>query len=302
MSMNQNESMKILSLFFILFSNILLASPQDSLTLYFLPSPEGMDWSGPKNLAWSVIKNRFANQDRFLGHVYVQLSCSGKEELTGMRAKNFDYLRQLLWENRGFGILYHSFEGKLEETSELAPELNKLLQQGKLNFSRFLLNQGQCNRLMTYLREFKHYKVDRYYGLANRPLYGEGAGCSAFGASFLEVAGILDQEFKDNWQNFLNIPLDFAGPPVTDQTVSFLKILFMNADWTPENKPHKKIIFWDPDRMYGWVQQKIKGPRPQNLSLLKIENSQGVVFDKSNWPVPARPIWKQHTDPTYSKK
>jgi hypothetical protein len=297
--LKENKRMKILYLFLILLSNSAIATNQ--LTLYFLPSPHGTDWSTPKNLAWSVIKNRFSHSNRFDGHSYVELECQEQKELSAVGIKDFDYLHQIFLKGRGLGIFFHGFKGQLEEKKVIENELQEYLRSGEINFARFILNQGQCERILTYLKEFKSYNVARHYGLAHRPLFGEGSTSAAYAVSFLEVADILDQEFIENWQNSVNIPLPLLGPPVKEETVGWFKLLVNANQWSPENSQHKTLAFWDLDRMHQWVYKKINSPLPGNTSLLKIHNAQGIVLDKTAWPVPKKPIWLQHTDQVYSK-
>ena len=44
---------------------------------------------------------------------------------------------------------------------------------------------------MEYFHEYRDRGYAQNYGLPLRPRYGEGAGCSAFAVSFLDVAGLL---------------------------------------------------------------------------------------------------------------
>lgn len=277
-----------------------MAQTPNQLTLYFIPSPVGMDWSSPANLAWSALKNRLSFQSRFMGHVFVELECGDDKQLTGMVGKNFDYLNQLLMNGRGLGIMYHSFDGELEDKEKVVNEIQELSQvDGRLNFVRFNLNGNQCSRAATYLKEYREKNVGRYYGLANRPLYAEGAGCSAFGASFAEVTGVLDQDLIDAWSQAVNIPLAFAGPPLKDETVNLIKVM-MNADkWAKDNEPHQKLVFWSPDHMYAWVKKKVAAAAVEKqFSVVEMGKSKGIVFDRSHLPAPTGPIWQQHLDPT----
>lgn len=277
-----------------------MAQTPNQLTLYFIPSPVGMDWSSPANLAWSALKNRLSFQSRFMGHVFVELECGNDKQLTGMVGKNFDYLNQLLMNGRGLGIMYHSFDGELEDKEKVVNEIQELSQvDGRLNFVRFNLNGNQCSRAATYLKEYREKNVGRYYGLANRPLYAEGAGCSAFGASFAEVTGVLDQDLIDAWSQAVNIPLAFAGPPLKDETVNLIKVM-MNADkWAKDNEPHQKLVFWSPDHMYAWVKKKVAAAAVEKqFSVVEMGKSKGIVFDRSHLPAPTGPIWQQHLDPT----
>ena len=276
-----------------------MAQTPKQLTLYFIPSPVGMDWSSPANLAWSALKNRISFQSRFMGHVFVELECGTEKHVTGMVGKNFDYLNQLLINGRGLAVMYHSFDGALEDKEKVLAEIKELSDVGeRINFVRFNLNDNQCSRAETYLKEYREKDVGRYYGLANRPLYAEGAGCSAFGASFAEVTGVLDMELKEAWSHSVNIPLAFSGPPLKEESVNLLKVMMNASSWAKESEPHQKLMFWSPDHMFAWVNKKIKASdKEKQFTVTQIGKSQGIVYDKSHMPAPAGPIWQQHLDP-----
>ena len=277
-----------------------MAQTPNQLTLYFIPSPVGMDWSTPANLAWSALKNRISFKSRFMGHVFVELDCGNEKQLTGMVGKNFDYLNQLLINGRGLAVMYHSFDGSLEEKDKVLAEIKELSETGeRLNFVRFNLNENQCARAVTYLKEYREKNVGRYYGLANRPLYAEGAGCSAFGASFAEVTGVLDTDLTEAWSHTVNIPLEFSGPPLKEESVNLLKVMMNASSWAKENEPHQKLKFWSPDHMFAWVNKKMAASdKEKQFSVTSIGKSKGIVFDKSHMPAPAGPIWQQHLDPS----
>ncbi|WPU63334.1 hypothetical protein [Peredibacter starrii] len=287
----------------LIFTALLLSGSswaKNEMTLFFKPSPKGYDWSSPSAVLKSAVKNKLSFDSRFMGHVFVELKCGDQYELTGMSGKSLDPVTQLMVNQRGLGILYHSFEGELEKSQDLKDELNSLLSEGKVTFTKFLLNDGQCKRTTQYLNEYREKNVGRYYGLANRPRYGEGSGCSAFGVSFLEVAGVMEQEMKDSWSQSIYIPLELAGPPVTDEGVSLFKVLTHGDKWATDKEKHKLLTFWNPDKMNDWVKKKIE-LKQTYYSVEKNQMAQGVVFDKTNLPAPMGPIWLQHTDPMYQK-
>jgi hypothetical protein len=290
--------MKKMILLLILLPLQVLANSENFLSLYFIPSPHGIDWTTPSTLAWTAIKNRLSMKSRFMGHVFVELQCGEDQQLTGMRGKNFDYVNQLFINNRGLGILYHSFDGTLEEKEESQQEIKELSEEGeRINFVRFKLNQHQCLRAKTYLKEYREKNVGRYYGLANRPLHAEGAGCSAFGASFIEVTGLMNQDMKDAWSHTINIPLEFAGPPLKDEGVNFFKLVFNASRWADLKEPHKQLMFWSPDLMFSWVKDKISKIHEQKeFSVIQMAKAKGLWVDKSYLPSPSGPIWQQHLD------
>lgn len=276
-------------------SAVAFAQSPSELTLYVVPSPEGMDWTSPSSLAKSALMNRLSFKPRFMGHVFVELKCGNEHELTGMVGKNFDYLNQLLVNQKGLGILFHSFDGRLEDKADIQNELSEYFKTGHVNFVKLLLNDGQCKRALSYLKEYRQNKVGRYYGLANRPRHGEGAGCSAFGVSFLDVLNLVSEEMKQNWSQTINIPLEYAGPPLTKEGVGLLKVMFNAGAWAKDNEKHQKLTFWDPDRMHSWINTKANS-KHQDYSVTKIENALGILMDKSHIPVPEEPIWLQQLD------
>jgi hypothetical protein len=267
----------------------------NDLTLFFVPSPEGINWNSPSELVKSALKNKITFHKRFIGHVFVELICGEVHELTGMTGDNFDYLNQLLIGQKGLGIMYHSFPGALEKKEEIQEELTNYLNNGYANFAKFDLNEKQCQRASQYLFEYREKKVDRHYGLANRPRFGEGAGCSAFGVSFLEVLDLLDQDMKESWSRTINIPLEFSGPPLKEEGVGIFNVMFNAKAWAKESEAHKKLSFWDPDKMHAWVKEKIEKDQI-NYTKLKKGRSVGIVFDKTYFPSPEGPIWLQHLD------
>lgn len=277
------------------------ALASSELTIYFIPSPVGMDWSSPKSLALSALKNKLKFEPHFMGHVWAEVKCDQGHELTGMVGKNFDYLNQLLVEQRGLGVLYHSFEGRLEDKADIQEEMKGYFKKGGMNFVRFILNPGQCQRALTYIAEYRRLNVGRYYGLANRPRHGEGAGCTAFGTSVVDVLNLIDQEMRESWSQTVNIPLELAGPPLRSEGVSLLKIMFSELSWAKESQRHARLTFWDPDRMFAWVKAKAASP-VMGYQKVQIENVTGVLIDKSHLPVPQEPIWQQQLDPKDPKQ
>lgn len=284
--------MKKLLWILLLIVNQTWAKNDMELGLYFIPSPFGIDWSTPSTLAVSAAKNRFALKSHFMGHVWVELKCGNDHELTGMIGHNPDYLNQLLITQRGLGVLYHSFDGRLEDKKDIELERNELYKEGRINFVKFKLNEGQCKRAFQYLDEYRKHNVGRYYGLANRPLYGEGSGCSAFGASFVDLLNIIDQEMKDSWSHSVNIPLELAGPPLRDEGVNLLKIMMNSRSWAKDTERYQTLSFWDPDKMFNWVKKKVELKQP-GYSVVKIQNAMGIEMDKSYLPVPLEPIWRK---------
>jgi len=290
--------MKILLLFIIL-SNFNFGFSQNTLTLFNTPSPLVLDWTTPTSLAKDAAKNYLAAKilpfiyhRRYIGHVNVELICEEKRLFTGMTAIKMNALKEL-WNGRGFGILYHSFEGKLEDESTWN-EIQTLLDRKISNFVQFDISQKTCQKLTTYFQEYKKYNIEDHYGLVHRPLYGEGAGCSAFAISFLEVAGLMKEEYKDKWSNIVNVPLIYSGAPLTKKKISLFSLFTQNISWAKEPEGLKTLLYWSPDLIHQWVNNKVKSYHEnKNLySLKKIKNSKGIVINATHIES-THPTWKE---------
>jgi hypothetical protein len=263
-----------------------------SLTLHFVPSPFGMNWSSPSALAKTAIKNKISMKSRFMGHVYVEIHSEDQKFLTGMSSNKMNFLPLLILKQMGFGILFHSFEGRLESLDELEIDLKDKYESGRANFIKFILSREQVDRLVQYLEAYKEVGGDKYYGLANRPLYKEGAGCSAFGASFLQVLNLMEDEFKNNWSHSVKIPTKFIGAPVTKNKINLAKIVANAKSWASDNEDFKEISYWDPDRMHAWVKKQVINFKPGDYELMPRGNSMGLIFNFSDKAVPHEPIFK----------
>jgi hypothetical protein len=275
-----------------------------SLTLYFIPSPFGLNWQTPTTLARDIVKNyaakgKFGNTKRFMGHVNIELKYNDEGRdvhiLTGMVASKLDALGLLLKDKVGLGIIFHSFPGRLESKEELVPELDRYSIDGnkRMNFCKYLISSKSAKRIEQYINDYKTHDIGRYYGLFNSPLHGEGAGCSAFGASFLDVIGGLNIDHKRNWANTVIVPHSLIGPPLKKNKVSFFKLLLQNHNWLDKKIDNShEIFFWDPDLMYQDTQRKLKAI-PENATEIKIKNMSGLMYDLTTIETPETKIFKR---------
>lgn len=267
-----------------------------SLTLYIYPSPYGVDWRSPLHLTRSVIKNAASLRPRQIGHVAIELKSDvdGRTErfFTGMTSNNGATNRKLIFlKQMGLGVLFHQYPGFLESIEKLDPELEKRLEKGHFSFVRFNLSKESYERARLYLNQYQERNVGKYYGLPQRPRYGEGAGCSAFAASFVEVAGVMRDEFKNNWSSQVRVPEEFlANIPIWRLLIKSAK----NQRWANENEPGKNIFFWDPDMMHAWVNQKIEALKTSPSADLTVsieKNTRGILVDSSKIVPNDESIW-----------
>jgi hypothetical protein len=225
--------------------------------LFFYPSP-GLKWDTPRALTLTTTRNKLLGLPRGIGHVTVLVRSPDQSRFTGMTQLNKkEGRKEVLFEGYGLGILLHTFKGVLEEADELTPELEKRANRpGQLSYLRIKTNEAINQRLFAYMDEYKRMGCQQWYGMRNRPLYGEGGGCSAFAVSFLELAGILLDEFKTEWTRSFNIPKEWIGGPSTGKKIAVHRMILNATRWATNEEPHEKGFFWDPDLMHAWAMKR----------------------------------------------
>ena len=265
----------------------------DELTFYVMPAHQPLDWTTPESVMKSYLKNKITFQNYPLGHVWTGLKCGDKEELTGTKATSLDVINQTLM-GRGLGIFYHTFEGQMESLEDVSKELENQESEGSASFLRFQLSDSQCKRAQQYLKEFKDKNVSKNFGLVHKPRSGEGSNGLSFALSFLDVLNIFDEELRINVLRSVNIPEELIGPPLRDETVSIWDLYSRRLSWAKDNQKSRILPFWDIDKLYTWINQKIN--RPRDLKVLTKGKMKGIVFDKSHLPTPPEPLWEQVID------
>lgn len=266
------------------------------LTLFFYPSP-GLDWSSPWGLARSTANNKLKRKPRSIGHVSVRIKSQHSERpidiLTGMTQKRYDEgMKEVIFLGYGLGILLHDFDGELETPEKLAPELIERSTHGRLSYLRCEINRSIAERLYRFLNEYKQMGADQHYGMPHRPLHGEGGGCSAFGASFLETAGLMSDEYRKNWTRYFNMPKNLIGGPNTGKYISPLH-MYRGKRWANEDEDHVKGFFWDPDLMHSWCMDTWKSDADHSKLYTKEKWNEafGLVLKAHDQPVPDKPLF-----------
>ncbi len=287
--------MKRLFVVAVLLLSASLVSGQE-LTLYSMPSPREINWNSPQGLALSSLGNRFTFQHldhkHAIGHVFIELTDGKELILTGsVPTKDNTSNRKVLKEGYGLGILFTGIEGRLEDTADLQAELPDRYKTGRIGFIRFLLNPQTYQRLKDYLAEYKARGYGSIYNGLNRPREGLGAGCSAFGVSFLEVAGLLHPVWAKEWPVEVRIPTEVIGGPLTGNKVPLTKVLLLRR-WAEPKEPHMVLKLYEPYRIWSWINRTWdaeKANPTHKVGLLQRGKAKGLVYDCRHLPCPTEP-------------
>lgn len=232
------------------------------LTVYCIPAPRDQDWSSPRGLLFSGVKSRFSfrhlGHKHFIGHAFMELKGDNYPEhiLTGMTTTGqTEETNLVLKYGYCLGVLFANLHGKFDASEKLAGELPPRYKSGLVSFITFKLNDSQEKYLFDYFNRYRDLGCMNFYGGANRPLYGEGGGCSAFAFSFIEALGQMREDWKKDWQVHLRVPAKLIGGPLTGNSVSAFRV-FTSGRWARPDEPHVPLSMWDPTLFHHSVRSQ----------------------------------------------
>ncbi len=274
-----------------------LAQDSSQMSVHIYHSPRGISWKSPQSLARSVVRNTLTFEPHSIGHVSIKLECGtwtnrpAQTRFTGMtQGKGGRSEVQLLLKDKiGLGILFHTFRGRMDRAQDLKNELPWYHKNGGLAIHVAKIKDESCHRMADYIQAFDTANYDQFYGLHLRPRHREGAGCSAFIASVLEVGGLLSPETDLAWKQTVNVPWRWMGSPSRNVWLTSLLKSPRARSWANETEPHKKITFYDPDQMYRWAKKEWSKRRPHEKQ--KIGKTYVFFSDLRANPVPHDPFF-----------
>lgn len=236
---------------------------ENELTLYAIPAPKlfGLKWKRPGGLARRTLLNTGLKLSRSLGHAAVRVSCGGKTFTGSVLDTGDDFKTMVLEEKAGLGVLFRTVPGRLETAPELEKTLVERYENGRMSFLRFAITKDVCEDLLAYAQAFDAANVASQYGFV-RPLYREGAGCSAFSMAFLQLAGLDHDRFRDAWSFDVRVPMSLIGGATNPgNEVSVLKLFTTFRPWARPDEAHMRLTGWDPTLMFtsirGWAKEAL---------------------------------------------
>lgn len=307
------------------FEKLHTGDPPSVMRLYLMPTaPAKLDWGSPRRLLLSTLKATLLNPDHPIGHVNIEVQYRGQEDaahhlFTGATDQESGASRRLLLKDGlAFSILERSWPGRLEGDQESSAAIaNRCKRRNRLAVVTFIISDATCQRLLDYVHALRTDSTPRYYGFSARPRRGEGSGCSAFGASFVELIGVMDPALRGAWGRTVRVPLSlmagYLGRPSIGVTRAALSPAA--AAWAAPEDPHMLLECYDPDRMFDWAVHSNVAPgeiaglpvqpdpafpkeldRRYDLGGRAERNVRAVIVDAREVPTPAEPIFSGPQD------
>ena len=286
-------SRRISPFFFCLFFIFTHLEAENSLTLFVATPPKKLSWKSPSSLMWSTVKSGFKSNFFSIGHAMIHLRCDATkeslaiDEQTGATStESSDDKDLVLDDGIGLGVLFHTFDGELNTREYVTKRLRMASDlQNRLSTFKILINEKTCQKLSTYLKEYRLKKVDSRYGLSLVPRKAEGSGCTAFGASFFELAGFLNSEIKKAWSIEIDVQESLIGDPYSNKKISVNEILFgeKGQSWAKGGEASRHLLVYDTQLFDQWI-RKIWNNRQRGLP-------SGYSVDQENYKKWHKRIW-----------
>lgn len=269
-----------------------------SITLYTIPPRHQIDFSSPRLMVWSAFGNaltmHLSQRKHAMGHVYIELRGNDTSVFVeSVKEHLFVSGRKEIMEGYGLGILFKGIEGRIGIGDAVNRDLPWHYHNGDVAFIQANISAENFERVVYYLEEYQRQGYDSIYNGLNKPREGLGAGCTAFGFSFFEVAGIAQPDWEESWAVHLRVPYQLIGGPITGNFVALEEVLTY-PEWAGEDEPHKLFKIIDPYLISEWIKkiwdQLIDEPNGRIVAV-KRKNAKGLIYDFSDAPVPDEPIF-----------
>lgn len=236
----------------------------DQLTLYAIPAPRPLEitWRKPGPLIRRTIFNEGLGLPRGIGHAGVRVECAATEQRPAghfqgsMTSTGPEFQHMLLKDKAGMGILFRTVPGRVEREEELQASLDRGYDNGRVAWVRMTISSETCHGLLDWVEAYEEAHVGDRYGFV-RPLHAEGAGCSAFSMSFLELAGLVEPFMEEEWTFDVRIHDKHIGREGADgRHVGVGRLLFTSGGWAEADEPHQHLSGWEPTFMYRDLRER----------------------------------------------
>lgn len=258
---------------------------ENSITVNIIPTTYRLDWSKPRNLIWSLLKNQhfFSGTKHFIGHVTTEVNCkteNGVErEFIGQTSAEKGGFEKYLAQGYGFSILNRpqnkydypllTVKGRLDDEQKVFEEYARFVSEGLMSVMSLEITADNCQRALAYIREYKTktsqtQNAGNVYGFGADPKRFEGAGCAPMVQTVLEVAGA--SEVAKAMNKTVYVPKSLIGNPKQNKKVSIWDLVLADIDISKQTKDSVEFTFPDPQGLMDFFNEKKRREEAQFLA------------------------------------
>lgn len=238
------------------------------LTIFVMSSIKPINWESPSTLFESTLNGYKAkllhHRQYLLGHMIARLESPlvGGTIYSAMVSTSAREKRALILKEKiGLGILGISMAGKLDTDKDILKDLKLFSRLNKLAYVKYEISEESARKIILFMNGFSQTENGdlppcNYYGGAFWPRYiNEGSGCTAYGMSIIDVAGLIGEE-HNNWEVKVNIPMDLIGGELNEFRKVSKKEILESKSWVGDNILDRASIhfsIYDPSLVYDWI-------------------------------------------------
>ena len=243
------------------------------ITFYAIPPAGDIDWANPSSLFKSTIncylKAGLKKHYYVIGHVITQISSPLLDStvyLSMSGAIQAEKLEYVLKKKVGLAALGATLKGHMEPFDAIQKGLELYSKRDRVRYIKYEVSEEAIKRIMRFVNYYTEknefgWSPSEHYNGALYPRYQhEGSGCSAFGVSLLEIAGLLPDSIKKKWMVEINIPMELIGGPLNgNKRIKHRSVLKTKAwhDGTgKENIDFVKYTIFEPAYIFDWIKNK----------------------------------------------
>jgi len=274
-----------------------LNNEQNEITIYVIPSLLPIDWSNPSLLFRTTevcYLNAITRKNYYIiGHTIARITSPmlpSPYYIAMSGKKLMEKPELLLIKKIGFGALGATIQGHIESEKDIKRGIETYSKRNMVAYIKFRISNQAVQRLLEFTSGYQaktmngYAACDLYNGATWPRNENEGSGCSAFGMSLLDVAGVLPAE-SNQWCVNVKIPMNLIGGECNNNKKIKIGTILRTKSWYegPGLEGVDFVIYrtYDPALIFNWIRNK----QSQNDSIFKsdIENGiTGLVVDKRN--------------------
>lgn len=288
------------------------SSEVHEITLLLMPTMYPLDWSSPSSLYKSMLniymKTIGLKDNYLLGHVAVRLNSPLLEEplYTAQSSKKWqERIDMVLKQRVGFGILGAALEGRVEPVEEIKHKVGVYKQRNKLAYITYRVQRGVMERILIFFKTYQgkmhnDLSPSDFYGGAFWPrYYNEGAGCSAFAFSMLDLGNLILPE-AEQWKVDVKIPMNIIGGKFNKGKKVKNRTIKRTMSWYDgtgsKNTDYVNYFVYDPSIIFDWIAAQHLNP-DAGYELVHDDSTPGLYKDARNIEFdPQEPIFMQRPD------
>ncbi|MDD4993207.1 MAG: hypothetical protein PHR83_13355 [Paludibacter sp.] len=285
---------------------------QNEITIYVIPSLSPIDWSNPSILFRSTevcYLNAITRKNYYIiGHTIVRITSpmlASPYYIAMSGKKIMEKPELLLIKKIGLGALGATIQGHIESEKDIKKGLETYSKRNMVAYMKFRISNQAVRRVIEFVSGYQaktmngYAACDLYNGATWPRNENEGSGCSAFGMSVLDVAGVLPAE-SGQWCLSVKIPMNLIGGECNNNKKIKIGTILRTKSWY-EGTGQEGVDFvtyrtYDPALIFNWI-RKTQSQHDPNFITENENGISGLVVDKRNALIAAdEPVFLHRAD------